>query len=149
MSSSYQNEIPKARINLKLSLHAGVAQKETEFPLKLVALGELSHGQMQCHLSKREKQNVTKNNFDVVLAEYSPTLKLSVKNATTGDVSDIPVSLSFNKMKDFGPEQVAAQIPQLKAMMATRNLLCDLRPKLLDNARSSPTRRCLSYFAMN
>ena len=44
------------------------------------------------------------------------------------------MSLSFNKMKDFEPEQVAAQIPQLKAMLATRNLLRDLRSNLLDNA---------------
>lgn len=29
-------------------------------------------------------------------------------------------------MKDFEPEQVARQIPRLKAMLAMRNLLCDL-----------------------
>ena len=32
-------------------------------------------------------------------------------------------------MKDFTPEQVAAQIPQLKAMLAMRNLLRDLKAK--------------------
>jgi hypothetical protein len=31
-------------------------------------------------------------------------------------------------MKDFTPEQVAAQIPQLKAMLAMRNLLAISRP---------------------
>ena len=36
-------------------------------------------------------------------------------------------------MKDFTPEQVAAQIPQLKAMLAMRNLLRDLKANLLDN----------------
>jgi type VI secretion system protein ImpB len=35
-------------------------------------------------------------------------------------------------MKDFTPEQVA-QIPQLKAMLAMRNLLRDLKANLLDN----------------
>ena len=37
-------------------------------------------------------------------------------------------------MKDFEPEQVARQIPQLKAMLAMRNLLRDLKANLLDNA---------------
>lgn len=36
-------------------------------------------------------------------------------------------------MKDFTPEQVARQIPQLKAMLAMRNLLRDLKANLLDN----------------
>ena len=93
MSSSYQNEIPKARINLKLSLHTGGAQKKTELPLKLVALGNFSHGKEQRPLSEREKQNITQNNFDAVLAEYSPALKLSVKNTTAGDGSDTRIQI--------------------------------------------------------
>ena len=36
-------------------------------------------------------------------------------------------------MKDFSPEQLARQIPQLKAMLAMRNLLRDLKANLLDN----------------
>ena len=36
-------------------------------------------------------------------------------------------------MKDFEPEQVARQVPQLKAMLAMRNLLRDLKSNLLDN----------------
>ncbi|EMB0674096.1 type VI secretion system contractile sheath small subunit, partial [Enterobacter hormaechei] len=36
MADSFQNEVPKARINLKLALHAGGAQKKVELPLKLL-----------------------------------------------------------------------------------------------------------------
>jgi len=36
-------------------------------------------------------------------------------------------------MKDFEPEQVARQIPQLRALLAMRNLLRDLKSNLLDN----------------
>ena len=36
MSDSFQKEIPKARINLKLDLHTGGASKKTELPLKLL-----------------------------------------------------------------------------------------------------------------
>jgi type VI secretion system protein ImpB len=44
------------------------------------------------------------------------------------------VDLKFEKMKDFEPEQVARQIPSLRALLATRNLLRDLKSNLLDNA---------------
>jgi type VI secretion system protein ImpB len=37
-------------------------------------------------------------------------------------------------MKDFRPEEVARQIPQLKAMLAMPSLLRDLKSNLIDNA---------------
>ncbi|EKT64905.1 type VI secretion system contractile sheath small subunit, partial [Providencia alcalifaciens] len=39
MSDSFQNEVPKARVNIKLELHTGGAQKKMELPLKLLAVG--------------------------------------------------------------------------------------------------------------
>ncbi|EFH5511849.1 hypothetical protein GPH39_24355, partial [Escherichia coli] len=42
MSSSFQNEIPKARVNLKLDLHTGGGQKKVELPLKLLVAGDFS-----------------------------------------------------------------------------------------------------------
>ncbi len=37
------------------------------------------------------------------------------------------IGLTFRSMKDFTPEQVSGQIPQLKAMLSMRNLLRDLK----------------------
>jgi len=134
MSNSYQSEIPKARVNIQLSVHTGGAQKKVELPLKLMVMGDYSNGTEQRPVSEREKVNVNKNNFDSVLFEFSPTVNLSVENTLAGDGSEENVRLSFTQMKDFEPEQVARQIPQLKAMLAMRNLLRDLKANLLDNA---------------
>lgn len=134
MSNSYQSEIPKARVNIQLSLHTGGAQKKVELPLKLMVVGDYSNGAEQRPVSEREKVNITKNNLDSVLAEFSPSVNLSVENTLAGDGSEENIRLSFNEMKDFEPEQIARQIPQLKAMLAMRNLLRDLKANLLDNA---------------
>lgn len=133
MSNSYQSEIPKARVNIQLSVHTGGAQKKVELPLKLMVVGDYSNGAEQRPLSEREKINVIKNNFDSVMAEFAPSVNLAVENTLAGDGSEENVSLSFTQMKDFEPEQVARQIPQLKAMLAMRNLLRDLKANLLDN----------------
>ncbi|KLN98281.1 type VI secretion system contractile sheath small subunit [Moellerella wisconsensis] len=133
MSDSFQNEVPKARVNIKLDLHTGGAQKKVELPLKLLAVGDYSHGQDNRALSEREKININKNNFDSVLAEFSPSINLSVKNTLANEGSEEIVSLAFKNMNDFEPEQVARQIPQLRAMLAMRNLLRDLKSNLLDN----------------
>ncbi|WP_367143810.1 type VI secretion system contractile sheath small subunit [Pantoea stewartii] len=132
-NSSFQSEIPKARINLKLDLHTGGASKKTELPLKLLVAGDFSHGQETAPLSERKKVNLNKNNFDAVLSEYSPKVSLTVKNTLAGDVSEENIRLTFQSMKDFSPEQVSRQIPQLKAMLSMRNLLRDLKANLLDN----------------
>ncbi|MCM2444230.1 type VI secretion system contractile sheath small subunit [Rahnella sp. CG8] len=133
MSNSFQNEIPKARVNIKLDLHTGGAQKKVELPLKLMVMGDYSNGKENRPLSEREKVNINKNNFNSVLAEFSPSLNLTVENTLAGDRSEENISLNFNEMKDFEPEQVARQIPQLRAMLAMRNLLRDLKSNLLDN----------------
>ncbi|HEM7134411.1 TPA: type VI secretion system contractile sheath small subunit, partial [Providencia rettgeri] len=78
--------------------------------------------------------NINKNNFDSVLNEFSPSVNLTVKNTLAGDGSEESIALTFKNMADFEPEQVARQIPQLRAMLAMRNLLRDLKSNLLDNA---------------
>ncbi|KTS95688.1 type VI secretion system contractile sheath small subunit [Pseudomonas parafulva] len=133
-SNSFQNEVPKARVNIKLDLHTGGAQRKVELPLKLMLMGDYSNGKEQRPLSERPKVNINKNNFDSVLSDLSPSLKLVVEDTLSGDGGETPVELSFQRMKDFEPEQVARQIPQLRALLAMRNLLRELKANLLDNA---------------
>ncbi|MFK8330590.1 type VI secretion system contractile sheath small subunit [Pseudomonas sp. BJa5] len=133
-SSSFQNEVPKARVNIKLDLHTGGARKDVELPLRLMLMGDYSNGKEQRPLSERSKTGINKLNFDSVLAEYSPGLKLAVQNTLANEGTDTTVELNFQHMKDFEPEQVARQIPQLRALLAMRNLLRDLKSNLLDNA---------------
>ena len=133
-SNSFQNEVPKARVNIKLDLHTGGARKKVELPLKLMVMGDYSNGQEQRALSVRNKVSINKNNFDSVLAEFSPALKLSAQNTLADDAAETSIELKFESMKDFEPEQVARQIPQLRALLAMRNLLRDLKSNLLDNA---------------
>ncbi|WP_339492643.1 type VI secretion system contractile sheath small subunit [Pseudomonas sp. EA_15y_Pfl2_R67] len=132
-SNSFQNEVPKARVNIKLDLHTGGAQKKVELPLKLMVMGDYSNGKEHRQLSEREKIDINRNNFDSVLGEFSPRLKLRANNTLADDDCDVSVELKFQSMKDFEPEQVARQIPQLRALLAMRNLLRDLKSNLLDN----------------
>ena len=132
-SNSFQNEVPKARVNIKLDLHTGGAKKTIELPLKLMVMGDYSNGREQRALSERSKIGVNRNNFDSVLAEFSPALKFAVDDVRGEGRAETAVELSFQCMKDFEPEQVARQIPQLRALLAMRNLLRDLKSNLLDN----------------
>ncbi|QMI05057.1 type VI secretion system contractile sheath small subunit [Citrobacter sp. RHB25-C09] len=133
MADTFQNEVPKSRVNIRLDLHTGGAQKKVELPLKVLTVGDFSNGKEIRPLSKREKVNINKNNFNSVLSEFNPEVNLTVQNTLSDDGSEETVKLSFSEMKDFEPEQIARQIPQLRAMLAMRNLLRDLKSNLLDN----------------
>ncbi|EFC0662101.1 type VI secretion system contractile sheath small subunit, partial [Escherichia coli] len=108
-------------------------QKKVELPLKLLVAGDFSNGQEERPLSERVKTDINKNNFNDVLADISPSVRLNVENTLAGDGSEESISLTFRNMNDFTPEQVARQIPRLKAMLAMRSLLRDLKANLLDN----------------
>ncbi len=97
-------------------------------------MGDYKNGTKQRPLSKRNKIDINKNNFNSVLSEFQPSIKMAVPDTLAADGTDTAVSLTFNDMKDFEPEQVARQIPQLRALLAMRNLLRDLKSNLLDNA---------------
>jgi type VI secretion system ImpB/VipA family protein len=73
-----QNEVPPARVNIKLDLHTGGAKKQVELPLRLLVAGDFSFNESDTPLAEREKVLINKNNFDAVLAEMNPTVKLSV-----------------------------------------------------------------------
>ncbi|CAB3769664.1 type VI secretion system contractile sheath small subunit [Paraburkholderia solisilvae] len=130
---SFQREIPKSRVSITLDLHTGGAQKKVELPLKLLVAGDFSAGREQAPLAERKKVNIDRNNFDAVLADHAPDLKLDAQNALAVEGGELPVNLAFRSMKDFEPEQVARQIPELQALLAIRNLLRDLKSNLLDN----------------
>lgn len=97
-------------------------------------MGDFSNGREQRPLSEREKVDINKNNFNDVLAKFSPVVNLSVKNTLAGDDRNDDINLTFKNIRDFEPEQVARNIPQLRVLLAMRNLLRDLKSNLLDNA---------------
>jgi type VI secretion system protein ImpB len=135
MSDSYQKEIPKARINLSLDVETGGHQKKMELPLKMLVMGDFSNGKTNGRIADRQRINIDKNNFESVMADLAPGARFEVPNLLAKDGSDFTIDLVFKSMKDFRPDSVAQQIPELHSLMAMRNLLKDLKSNLLDNIR--------------
>lgn len=120
MSDNFEREIPKARISISVDLHTGGSLERVELPLKLLVMGDYSAGQASDALAERKRIDVNKSNFDAVLAELNPKIEVDLENALEGDNPGSSVALGFKSMKDFEPESVAAQIPQLQRLIAVR-----------------------------
>lgn len=134
MADSFQKEKPPARINLYLDILKGDAQKKVELPLRTLVAGDFSGRESGVPLEDREKINLNKDNFEDVLKSHDIKLDLNVADKLRGGDEEMKVQLKLNSMADFDPDRVAKQIPQLQKLLATRNLLQDLRNRLISVA---------------
>jgi type VI secretion system protein ImpB len=130
-SESFQKEKPPARINLFLEVLKGDAKKKMELPLRLLALGDYSQSASTTPLAEREKININKDNFQQVMASMNLNLDMAVPDRLKADGAETKVSLKFNDLKSFEPEEVAKQVPQLAKLLSTRSLLQDLRNRAI------------------
>lgn len=133
MADSFQKEIPKARVNITLDVETGGAKKKLELPMKLLVMGDFSHGKTKGRVAERERININKENFETVMSNIAPKLDFNVDNKLNPEGNDIRVQLKVDSIRSLDPEVVAEQIPELHKMLAMRNLLKDLRSNILDN----------------
>lgn len=135
MAQSFQNEIPKARVNITLDVETGGAKKKVDLPMKLLVVGDYSNGKGHGRLADRTRINVDGNNLEAVMKELAPSASFSVPHTSRDDDSEIDIKLEFDSFKSFSPEVVAGQIPEISNLLAMRNLLKDLKSNLLDNSK--------------
>ena len=131
MAESFQKEKPPARINLFLEVTKGNAKKKVELPLRLMVLGDYSQSESNVPLADREKININKDNFQQVMKSSKLNLDMVVPDKLKGGDAEMKVNVKFNDLSSFHPEEVAKQVPQLGKLLATRNLLQDLRNRII------------------
>ncbi|MBU0699868.1 type VI secretion system contractile sheath small subunit [bacterium] len=132
--SSFQDEIPPSRINVKyVNANKGV-KEEVELPLKLLLVGDYTLQQDSTPIMERKKLNITKSNFSSVMKEQRLKLSFSVPNKLgEGEETDMKVDLKLDDLGSFSPEAVVQQIPELNAMLKIRDLLKDLKARVVTN----------------
>jgi len=133
---SYQDEIPASRVNIKYVKYVGDATEEVELPLKLLLVGDYTLREDETPVEDRKKININKNNFESVMKEQKLGLNFSVKNVLSGEEGDeMAVDLNFESLKDFTPERIAEQVPDLKILLEVRKLLMDLKGRVVNNTK--------------
>ncbi|GDY14348.1 type VI secretion system-associated protein [Planctomycetota bacterium] len=120
---------PKERVNIVYKTATGGAVAEKELPLKFLVLGDFTQRADATPVEQRKPVNISKDNFNEVLASQKIKADLAVKNTLAGD-GEMAVSLKFGSIKDFEPEQVARQVPELSKLLELRDALNALRGPL-------------------
>jgi type VI secretion system protein ImpB len=126
-----KKESNPARINLMLEVAKGDARTKVELPLRLLVMGDFTGAESDTPLAERDTVAVTKDNFDGVMKSLAITTELTVPNRLRPEDEELRVRLAFESLRDFHPEQVARQIPQLNRLVTARTLLQDLRNRVI------------------
>jgi type VI secretion system protein ImpB len=121
---------PKERVNIVYRASTGDAQQEKELPLKLLVMGDFTHRVDDTPLEERRPVGVTKDNFDDVIASQDIRVHLQVPNRLSAEPTDLPVQLAIASLKDFEPESLARQVPELAKLLALREALSALKGPL-------------------
>ena len=134
MAQSFQKEKPPARVNLFLEVQDGGAQKKKELPLRTLVLGEYTGREDNTPLEERKPISVNKDNFESVMKSMDVQASIVVPDHLKGGDEELKVDLTFDSMKSFKPEDVARQVPALNRLLAMRNLLQDLRNRVVSTS---------------
>jgi type VI secretion system protein ImpB len=119
---------PRERVNIVYKPATGGAAEEKELPLKLLVMGDFNLGNDDTSLENRKPVNIDKDNFNDVMKNQKIDININVKNTLSGKPDEeLAANLKFKNLKDFDPDAVARQVPELKKMLELREALAALK----------------------
>jgi len=121
---------PKERINIVYRSKLE-GQPEVELPFKMLVMQDLTGRPKEDPLEDRVPVKIDKETFDAVMSSYDLGVDVRVKDRLSGAKdATIPVSLKFATLRDFTPEGIATQMPELQKLLELRDALSSLKSPL-------------------
>ncbi|MEH0014606.1 type VI secretion system contractile sheath small subunit [Citrobacter portucalensis] len=119
---------PKERVNIKFQPKTGNQTAEVELPLNLLVTGNLTGGTDDIPLDERQPVAINRNNFNAVLDQADIGRDFTVPSALS-EASDVRmnVNLKVKSLADLSPDNIAAQVPEMRKMLELREALVALR----------------------
>lgn len=117
---------PKERINIVYRPETGNAQEEVELPMRFLVLGDFTGREDSTPLEERQAVSIDKESFDRVLDAYDVRADFNVPNELSegeGAPQELGVALRFSSMRDFTPDAICEQMPELKQLIELRDAL--------------------------
>jgi type VI secretion system protein ImpB len=119
---------PKERVNIVYRPATGDAKEEVELPLKMLVVGDFTLRPDDRMIEEREPTNIDKDNFNEVMKAQNLKLDVTVPDKLSGDADkEVSVNLKFESMKDFNPETIAQNTPELNKLLQLREALNALK----------------------
>ena len=128
---------PRVQLTYDVEVGDAIEQKEIPFVVGVMAdfTGQPDPDKPLPKLKDRKFVQVDMDNFDEVMAGMAPRTSYRVPNLLSPEGGEFAVNLNFERMDDFRPEAVVAQVEPLRKLLEARTKLSDLRNKLAGNEK--------------
>jgi len=126
---------PKERVNIVYKPDTGDQKEAVELPLKVLVMGDFKGREDETPLEERKAINIDKDNFNDVMEGQGLSLELNVPNHLTEpkegeERTNLSTTLKFKNMRDFEPDNIAKEVPELKKLLDLRDALSALKGPL-------------------
>lgn len=115
----------KERVKLNIKTHIKDSAGKIDLPLNVLVISKIANNDMVI-------RKINKKNINNVMKQLKPNLKYAVNDAVNLE-KNINVHLEFNEIKDFRPERLAMQVPELRKLLGVRNMLKLMKDKSITN----------------
>ena len=125
-----QDEVPKSRITLRYRTEINGTPADIDLPLRFLILGDFSAGSSvdrKVDLEERKLRNLDGKNTSNLMKDMKMSVQFSVPNKVDPENSEnLDVNLPISSMKSFSPDEVAKNIPKLRALVTLKKLLLEV-----------------------
>lgn len=118
---------PKERVNITYKTKTNGVNTEIELPFKLMVMANLTGGNKKAPLEEREAVSINKINFSQVLQQLGVKANFNVKNKLNAEDQELNVDINISSMKDFSPDGIVEQVPELRKLIQLREALLALK----------------------
>lgn len=120
-----ENRAP--RVHIEYEVETGGAKKKVELPFVMGVFSDLS-GKSEVEkkpVGERDFSEFDMDNFDQRMEAIAPRVAFAVDNTLTGE-GKLAVDLTFKRMEDFSPGEIAKRVPALAKLLEARQQVNDL-----------------------
>jgi type VI secretion system protein ImpB len=106
------------------------SQRQIELPFVMGVMADLSGNASQVDkpaVADRKFSEVDMDNIEKYMESVAPAAAFRVDNKLAPEGEKMGVNLTFKSLDDFGPAQVARQVPALKVLLEAREQLANLQ----------------------
>lgn len=137
-SDPYQEKLKRVRpprVRIDYTVETEGAEPILELPFVVGILADLgTPADAKQPLRQRTFAGIDRDNFNQVMEKAAPRVAFRVPNKLTDKPDEqLNVELTFQNLGDFGPGQVARQVPALRQLLELRDKLTELEGKLEGN----------------
>ncbi len=120
-----RNRAPRVQIEYDVELYG--ADKRVQLPFVMGVMADLSGnaGKAQPPVADRKFLEIAADSLDDRMKAMEPRVSVQVPNRLTGE-GNMNLTLSFEKLDDFGPAAIARQVPALRKLLEARMQLANL-----------------------